>query len=731
MDVDTFQPFIIYHSDNTIDLDETIELTTKNINEHKNEIEQYLVKEQSVNINNLAKDCLALLDDSQCITEDVVLFEKKIKDTHIHNLSNTTYELEKIILEVKDVDWNLKIIEQLIDCNEQLTEYMKLKKENDLNAAVTVLSNVTDSLNNPVHGLERLDLYKAVKVNIVLNWDELLNELSHLWKYHITWTEPKADGENCAVVKIRHSEREKRSELFEALISSKLIHVETKKFSNFLLNHIFNKIIHHHTTVKMYHDDNDCLEVAFDPNKKRKPNYEAVLNNLKMVFEYLSENLQLESVDGTCLLNMVGDLICHDFSDTLIRDCLVHTIPNCISELQDYGKVTSQVEDFQLYLSSINFLKTENFSILQYANNIDILFANKTSQYFLESARTILKKDLSNIMSVGTEAVNSNDTSLKCPQLTDDDNLAFFSSFQVSPFRFPLCAISRSVQELLDLVIVMMEQATEASDMCARRLYYTARNVFELYMAIVPLHHKTFLETMPQQVALFHNNCMYLAHHLLMLGPKWKKTLSNRDLNYSIIFCDQVKELRDLASHTLLNHMRIQKKQLLDTIRSSDLYYIATKDSLSENAEQAIRQCIRQLQVLKTVWSGIFPSDIYKRLITCLANLFIEELILKVVVQEDITADVATQLTDLYKIVLNRLPQVYQDDSEIHKNVPVWTKFNELIILLGGNLATIEERWFNGDGPLALQFTPDETKRLVRALFQNTTFRANLLSKIK
>lgn len=66
---------------------------------------------------------------------------------------------------------------------------------------------------------------------------------------------------------------------------------------------------------------------------------------------------------------------------------------------------------------------------------------------------------------------------------------------------------------------------------------------------------------------------MYLAHHLLTLGPKWTKTLAGRDLNYSILFCDLVKELRDLATHTLLNHMRIQKKQLLDTIRSSGEFF--------------------------------------------------------------------------------------------------------------------------------------------------------------
>lgn len=72
-----------------------------------------------------------------------------------------------------------------------------------------------------------------------------------------------------------------------------------------------------------------------------------------------------------------------------------------------------------------------------------------------------------------------------------------------------------------------------------------------------------------------------------------------------------------------------------------------------------------------------------------------------------------------------------QEDADIYTNVPSWTRFSELILVLGGTLANIEERWFNGTGPLAMQFKVDEVKRLIRALFQNTTFRANLLSKIK
>lgn len=69
---------------------------------------------------------------------------------------------------------------------------------------------------------------------------------------------------------------------------------------------------------------------------------------------------------------------------------------------------------------------------------------------------------------------------------------------------------------------------------------------------------------------------MYLAHFLLTLGPRWAKQLQSREKDYTISFCDQVKELRDLAVEKLLCHLRMQRKQLLDTIRSSGMNFYYT-----------------------------------------------------------------------------------------------------------------------------------------------------------
>jgi centromere/kinetochore protein ZW10 len=49
-----------------------------------------------------------------------------------------------------------------------------------------------------------------------------------------------------------------------------------------------------------------------------------------------------------------------------------------------------------------------------------------------------------------------------------------------------------------------------------------------------------------------------------------------------------------------------------------------------------------------------------------------------------------------------------------------WNRFTEIIVVLNASLREIEDRWASGKGPLANEYTPDEVKRLIRALFQNT-----------
>lgn len=77
-----------------------------------------------------------------------------------------------------------------------------------------------------------------------------------------------------------------------------------------------------------------------------------------------------------------------------------------------------------------------------------------------------------------------------------------------------------------------------------------------------------------------------------------------------------------------------------------------------------------------------------------------------------------------------------QDDRSPGLNIitrlaPNLIRFEELCLVLKSSLQTIVDRWCNGQGPLAGQFSPMEIKQLIRALFQTSERRTAALAKIQ
>lgn len=59
-----------------------------------------------------------------------------------------------------------------------------------------------------------------------------------------------------------------------------------------------------------------------------------------------------------------------------------------------------------------------------------------------------------------------------------------------------------------------------------------------------------------------------------------------------------------------------------------------------------------------------------------------------------------------------------------------WLKLQQIKMILNASMAQIVEQWADGKGPLTLNFSAEDIRHLIRALFQNTDRRANVLASI-
>lgn len=63
-------------------------------------------------------------------------------------------------------------------------------------------------------------------------------------------------------------------------------------------------------------------------------------------------------------------------------------------------------------------------------------------------------------------------------------------------------------------------------------------------------------------------------------------------------------------------------------------------------------------------------------------------------------------------------------------HVRYWVKLQQTQMMLGASMAQIAEQWADGKGPLTLNFRAEDIRHMIRALFQNTDRRANILATI-
>ncbi|XP_038220923.1 centromere/kinetochore protein zw10 homolog [Zerene cesonia] len=696
--------------------------------------------EMKVFLNNNDFDVAAVLKEgnelcaeSQGLVQEMEACKQEIETVTMAEILKSIESHDLIAKELESVTFAYSIVNDIINCGKYLKEFEEGKEVQSFTRAVEAVYDLLMYIENPSEGFDQLEIYSNAKVTGQLILENIVRDLFLEWDRMVCFNS-RTDDRNCTTVTITLTLNESllSIDVLNALDKCKKLDERVDELAQFIMKEVLIPFMHEYCLTYSETDDVTVVTVSIEHKKDYVPTYEEVITNIRLFFHYLSQKLNVEFKRSTTLMSLIGRQLRDEFTEMIVKDVFIHTVPNNITDLQAYNSVTSVIHSFQQFLSSVYFYPEKGYSLLNYMNNIDYLFADRSSQYFLETARSIMLKDLSVSMSIGVEKIPEGGRLRRLSNGDYNEAVTILdTTMPNSLFYFPRCMISKTAQELLDLVYGLMEQAVQCTDVVCRKLYNTARLIFELYDAVVPYHHENFLLTIPQYVALFHNNCMYLAHNLQTLGDKWLNLMEGCEVSYAISFVDLVQKMRDLGYKYLTMQMQQQRKQILDNIRTSDLNCIVAKDVLNENAEAAVRQCLRQLQILKNVWIGVFPANVFTRLMATLVNMFLDELIHRVCTVEDISVEMATQLTDMYNLVVQKTPQLFHKPADVESHVQPWPKFKELIFVLGASLRDLESHWNDGTGPLAVHFKTEELRNLIKALFQNTQYRANFLSKIK
>ncbi|XP_076314532.1 zeste-white 10 kinetochore protein [Tachypleus tridentatus] len=676
--------------------------------------------------------------------------EKEIKP----QLHNATCEYQELTKQLEESSTLVDIVGKLAEIHETLEAAKQAQKKKDYLSAATSLQHVESLIFQTKHECEKdVDILQVMKTEQLVKKEKLKYDLGEIWNQHIVWNIPKPKDDLPYKVELKlmtsgNKTLEEIQSLLQALYYMKELDKKIKKLGSNLMVHVLRIVVSYQVEIHIEKSSTSVTLVVV-VNRKERAETTQVFDKLHTVFKFLHGSFMKLHVkkepaeESETLMSLLGKQVGKEFCDCLIQECLSPAIPSHSKDLEGYSKVIELTSNLQVQLETLGFLEAGDTTILEYARNVDSLFANKMCQELLVCARNIMKEDLH-----ATITLPEKEPLLEpLPKLTkikavqeEDKMTSVEDKHDVCKniFHFPRCQVSLSTRKVLDLLHEVMQEAIKSSPSCAVRLFCTARNICELYCDVVPVYHKESITTLPQQTAIHHNNCMFLAHNLLTLGHQYHSQLATFLENPCITFVDIVPQLRQLGTDAFLAQMRRQKQQLLNFLQDTSVFQnIADDISHLPAARRAVTQCIHHLQLLQRVWKDVLPEGVFYRVMGTLLNSVLEEIIVHITALEDISEEAGIHFVSLFGIITDQALDLFKIADEdvsllqVHKNVPKWRKFEELRLILGANMREIVDRWADGKGPIALDFTAEEVKQLIRALFQNTERRAAVLAKLR
>ncbi|KAL2079188.1 hypothetical protein ACEWY4_024932 [Coilia grayii] len=675
----------------------------------------------------------------------------------------------------------LNLCQHLVEFDNAIKDFQKAMRQKEYVVAAEQHGKAQDAVAKVKKcSSAEIPLLTVLMSELTIQKESLLYHLGDEWGKMVTWTLPPTTKElNSAEaflgVKLHLSREGKAYEpdlpkVLQALAVRGDLQRKVKQFAQLLMKYVLRPLILHPSLVVEVSEQQSSYGAEFTAicfisqdtgaEHRRPPElYQQIL----IVFKALHEHPFNATVGEQAVCAMLGSLIWEELSENIIQDCLVHSIPARSNQLDQYAEVISETRSFESCLREMAYLRAEATDLLKYAQNYNRHFISRKCQDVIVEARRLMTSEIHDTVKIspsyklslpplprpsGEKKRSRGAVKVESPGSGPGLPLALAleapggqqqqQQLEGRTMALPACRVSRTAQQILELAVNTLAEASDRSNTSAIQILYAVRNIFHLFCNVVPTYHEESLLKLPQLAAIHHNDCMFLAHHLFTLGHHFGPVFTT---DYTVCsFVDLVPSLRRQGTRCFVSQMNVLRGEILESLSTARDFSNLEDKVNAETANKAVRQVVLQLKRVGRVWQEVLPVNIYCKAMGTLLNTAVSELINRILALEDISSEEANFLHGLLEHVLVEGPQIftpvldekenrrYQEEVSVH--VAKWMAFKELAMVLLANLNDILNRWAEGKGPLALTFSYSEVKSLIRALFQNTDRRAAALAQI-
>ncbi|XP_049878806.1 uncharacterized protein LOC126375745 [Pectinophora gossypiella] len=558
---------------------------------------------------------------------------------------------------------------------------------------------------------------KALSNLIAQSENQLALYSAHLsveWEDIFSWEQKKGLFSHTYSLSVQQSDPTLIQKVLKTLHATERLNAELGLFSHFFIDQLLHNVIRHNCDIFTEdHIGAIIFNIKIDLNDTKKPNYQTIFNNLTAIFEFLHSTLGSQFDNGKKFIEVFAESIRDKFFNKIIEDCIRINLPSCDSSYQNYKNIVVELDSFNKFLIDLKFVDADQSPLNKYVNDTECVLYNKKCDKLLYDVRTLLNESLSSgTVIVGTvkETVNDSILDVSSKETLWDLN---------KPLFLPRCVITQNVKKVMTMIVEHLEESAKLPDKYSRQLVSYIRDIAIMYQCIVPKKFKVNLECCPLDIALFFNNCFYLAHGLL--GPPWKTILPGvlaDQVTTMLLEC--IQDLRVLGLEKMSLYLQNQKNAIMQSIEAKDTS--PWTHEVYEQFDTAINKAILLMRDLKSSWLNILPSRMYEMSLCTLIQALCQAILDRIFadgkpIEEELVYMLAVRLED----ILSEVNVLFDEPIKLEDKVNVWTKFNKMPQLLKAQLLEIAEIW-NENRDQLQSFSCEEIRQITAFLIYALVF---------
>lgn len=536
----------------------------KEVKHFQNDVRTYIDENYNEFFGDLNQNEI-YLEQADHLNNEVNNLVDKIETETKNDLLTAAEDIQQYLIELEELRIGLRINNRILKIDDLFTQLDSAKT----NSEFSRLRDIINDLREIIYDKEdeqifrQLDCYKNISIHWHIEHELLLNTLQDRFDQLVQLSEKTFQNTKSVTVKICKDYKALK-EVIEILFESSS---KGQRMCKFLMENVFEPIITKPVSLEVSEgtsspsaavQSNEFIKLTVSFSTKPlvptsdalslRPNYKIVFKNVVKTFSCL-KYLNVPISEDLSVFKVLAENIKENFCKLLKDECLTYAIPDTIDDMNS-STLIADLAEFNAFLLSSGFQSGDasDKTLTEFTDRIDIIFKKRFCLNILKSAVELMRKDLHDM------------------QVVDET---------ITGESFPSCMVSRNTFELIDLMEKILKEAVDSLNLyhdnntmddyviddLQTRLRSTIPMILERYLTEVIDVHGKLIQTIPQQTALFHNNCMYLAWWLGRMGNQEGASFT---LERSEVLS---LELQELGSKHFALQIKNQRSQLLEILK--------------------------------------------------------------------------------------------------------------------------------------------------------------------